>query len=219
MSETLFEKETAYRTLDCLYRLNRGLFEIEYVVARSAKLNARLTVVASTSRMSALLAGVLVIVPIFVSLGNITFSSGPAWVVYGIAAFVIVVWHLQAREAGNAEKELLNLELYAACEALEQRNDFMLEGVNSYVNRCRLVSAILAEIAAAIPGETDARRVAELKEKQTRYESVHGFCENEVEGFLRRAEDLKKRRIWTEEQLEELRGWAAALPKFSRKAE
>lgn len=81
--------DRAYRIIDSIYRLHRDLFEIEN----------------SLVRMATLAAGLLALVPILISLGDIKWNSSPAVTIYCLAGAVLLLWIFQWMSAGKAEKK------------------------------------------------------------------------------------------------------------------
>src|SRR6187397_2372889 len=95
MPNTLVTSEGMYRIVDSIYRLHRDLFEIETILTRTTALQLRATRISNNSRMGALVAGLLGIVPILTALGDIKWGSAPALTIYCLACGVVLLWIYQ----------------------------------------------------------------------------------------------------------------------------
>lgn len=216
MANNLDASERMYRVVDAIYRVHRDLFEIENILSRTTRLQLRLARITNNGRMAAFLVGLLAIVPILIALGNIKWGSTPAIIIYCLAAAVLLLWIYQWVSAGNLHKELSALERQAPTDAFEQRHDFMLEEVNAWVVRHRMVDQILKELSTLEQEEATEEVARELLERRKRYEEISAACEEHVEGLTKVSRRLVASGARSSEEHDELIDWAAAIPKFEQ---
>lgn len=216
MANNLDASERMYRVVDAIYRVHRDLFEIESVLARTTRLQFRLARITNNGRMATFVVGLLAVLPILIALGDIKWGSAPAITIYCLAAAVSLLWIYQWVSAGKVDKELGTLERHASTDILEHRHDFMLEEVNAWTVRYRIVDRILKELRTAekkAAAEDDKR---ELVERQKRYEEILAACEEYVEGLIKVSQKLVTAGKRSSEEHHELLDWAAAIPKFEQ---
>jgi hypothetical protein len=203
-----------YRVVDAIYRVHRDLFEIENILSRTTRLQLRLARITNNGRMATFLVGLLAIVPILIALGDIKWGSAPAIIIYFLAAAVLFLWICQWVSAGNLHKELSTLERQAPTDAFEQRHDFMLEEVNAWAVRHRIVAQILKELSASEQEDATEEIARELLERRKRYEEISAACEKYVEDLIKVSQKLVASGKRSSEEHDELIDWAAAIPKF-----
>jgi hypothetical protein len=210
----LDDSERTYRVIDGIYRLHRDLFEIENVLTRGSRLQLRLARISINGRMGTVVAGMLVIVPILISLGDIRWGSAPAIAIYCLAGSVILLWIYQIVSAGQVDNELRQLESDTATEALEDRLDFVFEEANAWVTRHRLVENIIKEAAAAA-AQADPSAKKELEAKSVRYREILQSCEGQIAHLIKTSEKLVAAGRRPGEVHAELLDWCAAIPRFA----
>jgi hypothetical protein len=213
MSRDSAEAERAYRAVDALYRLHNDLFAIEAVLVKTAHLQVRLTRQSVNGQMGALVAGLLILVPILISLGDIKWGSTPAVVIYVVTAGVIALWIFQVRSAQQTDKELLALENAAAAGAMEDRNDFMLEEVNASVVRHRLIADLLDSLRRESATASEAEK-ASVQQRIARWEEVLSGELDYVHRLARKSLTLVHAEKRSAEEHETLLDWAKGIPNF-----
>jgi hypothetical protein len=162
--------------------------------------------------MGAFAAGLLAVVPILVALGESGWGSPPAITIYLLTAGVLLLWFYQVHAAGDVERELKMLESYTSTGELEERDDFMLEEVNAYAIRHRLVQRILFELDLAADSTADEALKMEFRAREKRYQEILNFCETHVRALLDNSANLVSENRRTQEDHDELVDWAAAIP-------
>ena len=206
--------ERAYRVVDGIYRLHRDLFAIEAVIARTAHVQVRLAKQSVNGRMAALVAGMLVIVPILVSLGDIKWGSTPAIAIYVLTSGVLVLWLWQAYSAGHAEKSLLAIERETTPNALEDREDYVLEEINASVTRHRLIRSILESIEEALLETVEPSRKTMLTKRHERYQEILQGELEYVQSLAAASLDLVNSGKKTSDDHDTLLEWCNGLPGF-----
>ncbi len=207
--------EREYRIVDGIYRLHRDLFEIENLLVRTTSLQLRATRITNNSRMGALVAGLLCIVPILISLGDIKWGSTPALVVYSLAGAVVLLWIYQIASAGYVEKDLTRLEGYTSPDALEDRIDFVLEEANAWVVRHRLVAAIQRDLRAAVLEVDSEEARLDLGEKAKRYGEILEDCEQYIQDLIEASARLVEAGKRSPDDHKELLDWVAVISRFA----
>lgn len=211
------ESEKVYRIVDAIYRLHRDLFEIENVLLRSSRLQLRLARISINGRMGTMVAGLLVLVPILISLGDIKWGSAPAITIYLIAGSVAILWIYQVISAGNVDREIFSLESCAPTDVLDTRIDFVLEEVNACVVRYKLVEGIIKELKEVEESEIDAKTKQVAQEKRMRYEEILQSCLEYITDLIAASEKLVKEKKRLKKDHDAVLDWAAAIPTFARR--
>ena len=219
MADAVDEAERSYRVIDGIYRLHRDLFEIENVLTRTGRLQLRLARINANGRMGVFAAGLLAIVPILISLGDIKWNSAPALTIYCLVVGVVLLWIYQTMAAGDIERQLAALEGYTSTDPLEHRIDFVLEEMNSWVVRYKFVEGILRALRKAMneSKEDDGRQ--ELKERIHRYEEILKSCEDSIADLVAASERLVTEKKRSRDDHNEVVDWAAAVSKFRKPAQ
>lgn len=208
MLRELDAAERAYRMVDGIYRLHRDLFEIENLLARTARLEVSLARVSTNGRMGAVVAGILAIVPILIALGDIKWGSVPALAVYVLAAGVVILWLFQAASAGKVDEQLSILEGYASHDVLEERVDFVLEETNAWVTRHQMVEGIIRQLAIAEAEAVDSDVKSRLDARRIRYEEIKTSCEDYIEYMIDTSARLVAAEKRSKHDHDELLDWA-----------
>lgn len=217
MFKRVDESERTYKVIDSIYRLHRDLFEIESFLIRSSKIQIRLAKISINGRMGIMIAGLLAILPILISLGDIKWGSAPAITIYLLIGAVVLLWISQVISAGHVDKELIALEGYIPNDALEDRLDFVLEEINSSVNRYKLIENILRDLKEVEESSNDEKIKCEVKVKQVRYEEILESCQENIEDSIKKSEKLVEKGKRSEANHNQVLDWAAAIPKFAKK--
>ncbi len=215
MPSALATSEGVYRIVDSIYRLHRDLFEIETILVRTTAVQLQTTRMTNNGQMGALVAGLLGIVPILITLGDIKWGSTPAIAIYCLAGAVVLLWAYQVVSASKTERDLIKLEGYASPDALENRFDFVLEEANAWGVRHRLVNAILRDLGAAMAETKDDEVRLDLKEREKRYSEVLEQCEESIQFLIEASDRLVKAKKRTPDDHAELLDWAAVIPRFA----
>jgi len=216
MANNLDASERSYRVVDAIYRLHRDLFEIENVLAQTTRLQFRLARITNNGRMATFVVGLLAVLPILITLGDIKLGSAPAIIIYVLAAVVLALWIYQWTSAEKIDEELGTLERHASTDSLEHRQEFMLEEVNAWAVRYRIVDRILKELRTAEKEATAEDDKRELVERQKRYEEILAACEKRVESLINTSQKLVTAGTRSSEEHHNLIDWAAAIPKFEQ---
>jgi hypothetical protein len=213
MSTDLDEAERGYKVVDALYRLHRDLFAVESAIATATHTHAKLARSAAAGQMGALVAGMLVLVPILIALGDVKWNSAPAIVIYVVTFGVVALSLWQVRSAGQLEGQLASIERDVAAEVLEQREDFLLEEVNASVIRHRMLEPIVVGLEAQVAATADAARV-KLQAQIARYQEIMASEFEYVKHLARTSADMVKLGRRTREQHEVLLDWCRGIPDF-----
>ena len=216
MLDDIRASEGVYRIVDGIYRLHRDMFELESVIARTARLQVRLTRIGHDGRMGALVAALLAIVPVLISLGKIEWGSAPAISIYCIAGAVLLLWAYQVLSAGKVARELMALEGSWPADDLQDRYDFGLEEINAWVNRYKLALGIVAQLREAEQQATDDAVRSELKARRDRYEEIARSCEEYVGNIVTASQRLVRAKKRSRDAHKELLDWAAGIPRPSK---
>jgi hypothetical protein len=216
MLDDISASEGVYRIVDGIYRLHRDMFELESVIARTARVQVQLTRIGHDGRMGALVAALLAIVPVMISLGKIEWGSAPAIFIYAIAGVVVLLWAYQIVSAGKVSRELVALEGSWQGDDLRDRLDFGLEEINAWVSRYKLALGIAAQLSRAEQQATDDQVRSELQARRERYEEIARSCEDYVGGIIAASQRLVRAKQRSKDAHKELLHWAAAIPKFSK---
>jgi hypothetical protein len=217
MPEDLFASEAVYRIVDGIFRLHRDLFEIESVIARTARIQVRLSRIRHDGQMGVIVAGLLAIVPVLISLGKIEWGSAPAITIYCIAGAVGLLWICQVMAAGEVSRELIKLEGSCSTYSLEDRLDFVLEETNAAVNRYKIVLSIVEQLKRAEQQATDDQTRSAFHGRRLRYEEIAQSLVDYVGSIIETSGRLVRGKKRSKEAHNELLDWAASIPKFAKR--
>jgi hypothetical protein len=213
MSRELEEAERAYRVVDAMYRLQRGLFAVEAVVAKASHIQIRLVRQTVNGQMGTLVAGLLVLVPILIALGDVKWGSAPAIAIYLVIVGVFGLWGWQIRSAGKTELELAALE-HATASTLDDRDEFMLEEINATVIRHRMADAVIQCLRQSVESATDPKDRDALDKRVQRWQEIISGESDYVAHMAQKSLDLVQAGKRTLEEHETLLDWCRGMPNF-----
>jgi uncharacterized membrane protein YeaQ/YmgE (transglycosylase-associated protein family) len=219
MDKRIEDSERAYRIIDGIYRIHRDLFEIENVLTKTTRLQLKLASISINGRMGVFVAGLLAIVPILTSLCDIKWGSVSAIIIYSIAGAVVLLWIYQVHTAGTVVNDLTTIEGSTSAQDIKDSDDFLLEEVNAYVVRHKILDSIIREFKEVTKAIENNAEKSELEERTIRYEEILKYCEDCIEDTINKSADLVKKQKRLSEAHELLLDWASAIKKFARKKE
>jgi hypothetical protein len=214
MSTDAESAEHTYRVVDALYRLHRDMFELENVVAKTSRIQIRLAQMTANGRMGAMVAGMLVLVPILISLGNVTWKSGPAIAIYAIVLGLIAIWGWQVRSAGELVNSLEALQRDSNLVDLEDREDFVFEEINASVVRHGLIALITSRLQRQIAGSQNDDEKKFAAERLERYSEIAADCLANVQDLAETSARLVTEKKRTAEDHVALLDWCKGIRGF-----
>ena len=212
MSISLKTAEQTYRIMDGIYRLHNDLFQIQHAISRGSWLQARLTRIRTNDVYGVALIGLATLVPVFVALGQIAWGDPPAVVIYVFIVVLIAIWIFQWLDARDVDKQLQALGGESSFESLEKKVDFIFEEVSSYVNRHRLLEAIVEEFPSVIESAAGDDKKEVLNHRLKRYREIQEDCRNQVSYYGLASNTLVASGKRTKELHDTLLDWADAIP-------
>lgn len=214
----LAPSEGLYRVVDAIYRLHDQTYNLEFAVERSMRLGLTLTRLRTNTAMGAMVAGMLALVPILTALANITLTSTPALAVYLLVVGLVVLWAYQIYDARRTHRQLDDLSSVDSTTPYE-RQDYLLERINAWVVRARVLDHVIHELSVASSDPTATvvdQHASSLRLK--RYEEIREACHREVQRIVTVSKERyeaasEEKKAQAGEQHAKILDWAAGLLK------
>lgn len=169
-------KEDAYRILDGIYRIHDDLFHIEDELSRFASASLAVAKLKTNSFMGALAAGLLTIVPILMTVFDVTLTSAPVLAIAALVVGILVLWIYQAWSTRSTERKLGFIAGSSFRAPLERRHDYLLEIIATWGNRKRAIEDVILEIESRQLATQDEFENTALAARIKRYREISEQC-------------------------------------------
>lgn len=201
--------EELYRQVDAQFRILDKLYTLEHLLQEQIEARFKDAKIQITRTMGALLAGVFAVLPILVSVLDISWDSSPAWTIYVLCGLIGGVWFLQIRNAEKAFSDLRRTEELYRPEPLQDWHKYQLDTIAMYGNRCRLLDNIIDEMRHKLEEAEKGKDRPELKEQLERYEMIATYCREKISTSVKKSKDQFEAGSRSEEQHAEVVAWAS----------
>lgn len=158
--------------------------------------------------MGALVAGLLTIVPILMTLFEITITSTPVLIIAALVVGILVLWMYQACSTRSTERKLGFIAGSSFRPPLERRHDYLLEIIATWGNRQRALEDVILDIESRNLATDDEVEKTALAARIKRYREISEQCLEWINWAVDSSAESLERGYRSHEENEEILDWA-----------